>query len=151
MTIDARKGFLVFLTLTSVTVPWAVAGVWGALSSHILNALSVSTMDPHICRVWWDNWYSWVVVGGPPGRWIVGLFLGLRITRRTHSEVYQLGDMIRYPSISLVVIAGSGVLFAFFTTVCPMYPLCINTDVKGSRHWYSLPLTMYFKVGRHSM
>jgi len=151
VTIEARKGFLAFLALTSVTVPWAVAGVWGALSSHILTALSASTMDPHTRRVWWDNWYSWVVVGGPPGRWIVGIFLGLRITRRPQSEVHQLGDMIRYPSISLVVIAGSGTLFALFTTVCSMYLLFIGADIKGSRYWYSPPLTMYLRVGRHSM
>jgi hypothetical protein len=151
VTIEARKGFLAFLALTSVAVPWAVAGVWGALSSHIFNALSASMMDPYTCWVWWDNWYSWVLVGGPPGRWIVGLFLGLRMTRRPHSEVYQLGDMIRYPSISLVVIAGSGMIFALFTTVCSMYLLCIDTDIKGSRHLYSPPLTMYLRVGRHSM
>lgn len=134
MTIEARKGFLAFLTLTSVTVPWAVAGMWGALPSHILNALSASTVDPHTRRVWWDNWYSWVVVGGPPGRWIVGLFLGLRITRRPSSELPQLGDMIRYPNVSLVVITGCGTLFALFTTVCSMYLLCINTDINGSRY-----------------
>jgi hypothetical protein len=151
VTLEARKGFLAFLTLTSMMVPWAVAGVWGVLSSHILNALSASVMDPHTCRVWWDRWYSWVVVGGPPGRWIVGLFLGLRLTQRPPSEVHQLGDMIRYPSISLVVIAGSATLFAVFTTVCSMCLLCINPDTKGSRHWYLPPLTMYLRVGRHSM
>ena len=134
VTIEARKGFLAFLALTSVTVPWAVAGMWGALSSHILSALSASTIDPHTRRVWWDNWYSWVVVGGPPGRWIVGLFLGLRITRRPSSELHRLGDMIRYPSVSLVVIAGCGALFALFTTVCSMHLLCINTDNNGSRY-----------------
>ena len=143
MTIEARKGFLVFLALTSVMVPWAIIGLWGALSSHILNALSASKIDPHACRVWWDNWYSWVVVGGPPGRWVVGLILGLRITRRPSSGVHRLGDMVRYPSVTLVVIAGSGMLFALFTTVCSMYLLCINADINGSRHWCLPPLTMY--------
>jgi len=151
VTIEARKGFVAFLALTSMAVPWAVAGVWGALSSHILNALSASTMDPHTYHVWWDRWYSWVVIGGPPGRWIVGLFLGLRITRRPPSGVHQLGDMIRYPSVSLVVIAGTGTLLAFFTTVCSMYLKCVNTDIDGSRYWYLPPLTMYLRVGRHSM
>ena len=129
VTIEARKGFIAFLTLTSIMVPWAVAGVWGTLSSHITNALSASTMDSHTRQVWWDRWYSWMVVGGPPGRWIVGLFLGLRITRRPPGEVHHLGDMIRYPNISLVVIAGSGTLLAFFTTVCFMHPLCTKTDI----------------------
>ena len=78
-------------------------------------------MDPHTRQVWWDCWYSWVVVGGPPGRWIVGLFLGLRIIRRSSSEVYRLGDMIRYPNVSLVAVAGSGALLALFTTVCFIY------------------------------
>jgi len=117
VTIEARKGFLTFLALTSIMVPWAIVGVWSPLLSHIISALSASTMDLPTRQMWWDRWYSWVVIGGPPGRWIVGLFLGLRIIRRPPSDVYQLGDMIRYPSVSLVAIAGSGALLALFTTV----------------------------------
>ena len=120
VTIEARKGFLVFLALTSIMVPWGIVGVWSALSSHIMSALSASTLDPNTRQVWWDRWYSWVVVGGPPGRWIVGVFLGLRIIRRSPTQVYQLGDMIRYPSVSVVALAGSGALLALFTTVCFM-------------------------------
>jgi hypothetical protein len=107
--------------------------------------------DHHIRQVWWDRWYSWIVIGGPPGRWIVGIVLGLRIIRGSSSEWHQLGDMIRYPSISLIVIAGSGTLLACFTIVCFKYFLCIKTDLRGSRYWYLLPLMTYSRVGRHWM
>jgi len=115
VTVESRKSFLTFVALTSITVPWVVAGIWGALLSHIMDALSASMMDPHTRQVWWDCWYSWVFIGGPPGRWIVGLVLGLRLVRKPASGVYQLGDMIRYPNISLTVITGIGTLLALFT------------------------------------
>jgi hypothetical protein len=151
VTVESRKSFLTFVALTSITVPWVVAGMWGALSSHIMDALSASMTDPHTRQVWWDCWYSWVFIGGPPGRWMVGLVLGLRLVRKPASGVYQLGDMIRYPNISLTVITGIGTLLALFTMVCFMYRLCINTNVKGSRDYYLPPSTTYLRVERHSM
>ncbi|KAI0251775.1 hypothetical protein BJV78DRAFT_1282236 [Lactifluus subvellereus] len=69
------------LVLTSVTVPLASLPILPMLRAHVVSALAVSHADAWATDVWWDRPYSWILCGGPPGRWVVGTLLGLRTLR----------------------------------------------------------------------
>ena len=70
-------------------------------------------------RYWWDWPGSWVVIGGPPGRWIVGTILGFLLIwneRELDGPSYP-GQMIEEPHFRVVAIAFLCAAIADFSAV----------------------------------
>jgi len=110
------KAFLTLLAVTSVTVPLASLPVLPILKSHVVAALAASHADTWITDVWWDRPYSWVLCGGPPGRWIVGTLLGFRVLRaRRIPEPWLSGSVIAQPHARVVILVGAAALLWIFS------------------------------------
>lgn len=118
VTTGRMKAFLALLAVTSVTVPLASLPILGVLKSHVVAALAASHADTWVTDVWWDRPYSWVVCGGPPGRWIVGTLLGFRVLRaRRVPQPWLSGSVIAQPHARLVVLVGFAALLWIFSVV----------------------------------
>jgi hypothetical protein len=123
MSASRLKAFLLLLYLTVLAIPIGVSPIYHPLLQHVKSALSVSQADPHVRRVWWDKWYSWLFVGGPPGRWLIGMMFGFDILKRDSTPPgTQLewldGSFIALPHIRLVVLVAASSLLAIFSLVC---------------------------------
>jgi hypothetical protein len=116
---ETRKTFLAFLTLASITVVLLVAPILKPVWRHAMNALNVSLQSENVRSYWWDRWYSWVLVGGPLGRWPVGIGFGYRLlaTRNPPSSDRIMGSMVRDPSLALFLVIQIALGLALFTTV----------------------------------
>ena len=90
---------------------------------HVQHALFVSHEDPWARQYWWDQWYSWIFIGGPPGRWFLGALLGFRARKRytrnagVLSEGFMDGSFVERPHARLVLIAAAGSLLGVFAFV----------------------------------
>lgn len=89
----------------------------------MLQALSASQQNEWIRRNWWDKWYSWLFVGGPPGRWIVGTVLGVRDLQVRESAAraqeigYHPGDKVAFVGVGLLATFGFAVLLSLVASV----------------------------------
>ncbi|TFK26243.1 hypothetical protein FA15DRAFT_733479 [Coprinopsis marcescibilis] len=92
VTIQRQKAFLSLLIFFTVTYSIAIAPVADTLISHIDTALWESYFDLAAQKSWWNWPWSWVLVSGPLGRYIVGAVLGFRIIA---SELMTLRDVLR--------------------------------------------------------
>ncbi|KAH9024605.1 DHHC palmitoyltransferase-domain-containing protein [Lactarius hengduanensis] len=111
VTTGRMKAFLTLLAVTSVTVPLASLPILPVLKSHVVAALAVSHADTWITDVWWDRPYSWILCGGPPGRWIVGTLLGFHVLRvRRVPEPWLSGSVIVQPHARIVILVGAAAL-----------------------------------------
>ncbi|KAH8983289.1 DHHC palmitoyltransferase-domain-containing protein [Lactarius akahatsu] len=100
-----------FLTLLAVTLP-----ILPVLKGHVVAALAVSHADTWITDVWWDRPYSWILCGGPPGRWVVGTLLGFRVLReRRVPEPWLSGSVIAQPHARIVILVGAAALLWIFS------------------------------------
>lgn len=109
------KAFLTLLAVTSVAVPLASLPILPILKSHVMAALAASHADTWITDVWWDRPYSWILCGGPPGRWIVGTLLGFRVLRARRTPAPWLsGSVIAQPHTRVVILVGAGALLWIF-------------------------------------
>ena len=118
ITTGRMKAFLTLLALTSVTVPLASLPVLPILKSHVVAALAASHADTWITNVWWDRPYSWILCGGPPGRWIVGILLGFRELRARRTPTPWLsGSVIAQPHTRVVILVGAAALLWIFAIV----------------------------------
>lgn len=112
------KAFLTLLAVTSVTVPLASLPILAVLKSHVVAALAASHADTWVTDVWWDRPYSWVLCGGPPGRWIVGTLLGFHMLRaRRIPEPWLSGCVIAQPHARIVILVGAAALLWIFSVV----------------------------------
>jgi hypothetical protein len=128
VTRERVKPFLLLLGLTAFTVPTVLLPIRHELARHVCSALAASRADAFARAYWWDGWWSWIFVGGPPGRWIVGTMLGFRILRRGRGETAWFdGSFIVLPHMRLALLVGAASLLCVFTLVSPV------------RHsWYAL-------------
>ncbi len=118
VTAGRMKAFLALLAVTSAVVPLASLPVLPALKSHVVAALAASHEDSWVSDVWWDRPYSWVLCGGPPGRWIVGTLLGFRVLRaRRIPEPWLSGSVIAHPHARMVILVGGAALLWLFSLV----------------------------------
>ena len=62
---------------TPILVFISIYPIYGVLYSRALDGYAASIETPWIRNVWWDKWYSWLLVGGPLGRWNMATILGL--------------------------------------------------------------------------
>ncbi|KAI0291672.1 DHHC palmitoyltransferase-domain-containing protein [Multifurca ochricompacta] len=115
VTTGRLKNFLAFLILTSVTVPLASLPVLPVLRTHVVAALGVSHADAWAVDVWWDRPYSWILCGGPLGRWVVGILLGFRVLHAQRiPHPYLSGSLIAQPHTRVVVLVGAATLIWIF-------------------------------------
>ncbi|TFY64785.1 hypothetical protein EVG20_g5830 [Dentipellis fragilis] len=121
VTASRMKAFLCLLYATAFVVPFAVIPVSGPLSGHFATALRVSKVDPWAVRIWWSRWYSWIVCGGPLGRWVFGTFLGFRVLKAqdaaAHDRWWFQGNMVDSPHTFAAAIVVAGSVLAIFA-VC---------------------------------
>ncbi|KAH9058921.1 DHHC palmitoyltransferase-domain-containing protein, partial [Lactarius deliciosus] len=116
VTAGRMKAFLTLLAVTSVTVPLASLPILPALKNHVVAALAVSHADTWITDMWWDRPYSWILCGGPPGRWVVGTLLGFRVLRAQRvPEPWLSGSVIAQPHARIVVLVGAAALLWIFS------------------------------------
>jgi len=116
VTTGRMKAFLILLAVTSVTVPLASLPILPVLKSHVVAALAASHADTWITDVWWDRPYSWVLCGGPPGRWIVGTLFGFHVLRaRRIPEPWLSGAVIAQPHARIVVLVCAAALLWIFS------------------------------------
>lgn len=103
LTTSLIPAFLLFLTLTVALVPIYIAPVLPIIIGRIREALDISTQSLWIREYWWDQWYSWVIFGGPAGRWLVGILLGVRELQENEAVVRNreplIGDSLAHPGI----------------------------------------------------
>jgi hypothetical protein len=107
---------LVFVPV-SATVGWLP--ILPRALDHISLALSVSRADEWCRKFWWDPWYSWIFIGGPPGRYIVGSFLGFRLLKKERGPEDNFpGNVIELPHLRLVLMLLFSVIFVALSMVC---------------------------------
>ncbi|KAH8116255.1 DHHC palmitoyltransferase-domain-containing protein [Phellopilus nigrolimitatus] len=112
--------FLLLLSLIPILVVTAVSPIIPLLCNRIIQALHVSRRSQWITKNWWDRWYSWYFVGGPPGRWIIGILLGvweLRESEADSGDLEHFGYEIASPGVALLVTIGFASLLAIFACV----------------------------------
>ncbi|KAI9510524.1 hypothetical protein F5148DRAFT_572564 [Russula earlei] len=116
VTTGRLKAFLALLVLTSVTVPLASLPVLPILKRHITAALAASHADAWATNIWWSRPYSWILCGGPPGRWAIGTLLGFRTLRerRIPEASWLSGSLVVQPHARMVILVGIGILFWLF-------------------------------------
>ncbi|KAF9649402.1 hypothetical protein BDM02DRAFT_3094737, partial [Thelephora ganbajun] len=106
-----------FLWLLALVLVAAAAG-WSPILprvlAHISLSLSKSRADEWYREFWWDAWYSWIFVGGPPGRYIVGSFFGFRLLRRERGpeEDNFPGSIIELPHLRIALMLLFSGVFA---------------------------------------
>jgi palmitoyltransferase len=113
------KTFLALLYVAPTTLLIAVLPILQPTANNINLALAVSQADPWAKRVWWDWLGSWVFVGGPFGRWVVGTILGFRILKANRHEFGEQppGRVVEQPHLRIVVVAGIGSMLCLFAMV----------------------------------
>ena len=123
MTLLRIKTFLALLYTAPVTLLIAVTPIMHILAGHIAMALTVSRADPWAKRVWWDWWGSWIFIGGPFGRFLIGSVLGFRLieSSRPEDRVRYPGQTIQEPHLTIVFVAGMGLVLSLFSMVSALH------------------------------
>ncbi|KAF8508889.1 DHHC palmitoyltransferase-domain-containing protein [Gautieria morchelliformis] len=107
ITLSVMKEFMFMLFLTPVTFLLLAYPLSSLLSSQATVSLHASQADAWAHRVWWDRWLSWLALGGPPGRYIIGTALGYWVL---DSSLFtdcgeRLGCLIQNPHLRVMVTA----------------------------------------------
>ena len=119
VTTGRLKAFLSLLVLTSVTVPLASLPLLPPLRKHVVAALAASHADAWTTNIWWSRPYSWIVCGGPAGRWVVGTLLGFRVLRgqRIPETSWFKGSLVAQPHARVVILVSAAALLWLFAVV----------------------------------
>lgn len=97
------------LAWTPPTIVSLSSPLYAPLSRRAVQAFRLSRTDEAI-RTWWYGWpWSWVVAGGPVGRYVGGITLGWKQLDRVDG-----GGMMR---LEVGILVGVGVCLALITTV----------------------------------
>jgi hypothetical protein len=115
VSLSQSKPFLRLLSLTPLAINISSIPVLYPAFKHFRAALRLAFNDPWIRENWWNWKWSWVVYGGPVGRYVAGIVYGYRALQRKlgHHAPSQLGDCVKEPRLAL---AGT-LLFALFLGV----------------------------------
>lgn len=114
--------FLCLLALVLVTAAVGWSPIFPRILAHVSLSLSTSRADEWCREFWWDTWYSWIFIGGPPGRYIVGSFLGFRLLKREHGTESFPGSIIEFPHLWVVLMLLFSMVFATLSTVRLGFP-----------------------------
>ena len=117
LTIQQSKCFLALLTLATFSVCIMVAPVLRPVWSGVQSMYKTSRADARCARLWWDWWGSYVVFGGPGGRWVLGTALGywvaeLNVPSNPHRCWY--GSIFARPAFSSAITVTVALSFAGF-------------------------------------
>ncbi len=135
VTSGTMKAFLFLLYATPTTLVIACLPFVPLLWQHMITALGVSQRDDWARGVWWDWPWSWIVISGPPGRWVVGTVLGFHILEQQRTgTVAESGDTIAQPNLTVFLFVVFGCLLALFAIVSYEHPfVCCLIIPTGSR------------------
>ncbi|KZP21075.1 hypothetical protein FIBSPDRAFT_826201 [Athelia psychrophila] len=119
VTLPRIKTFLALLYTAPITFTIAVSPIIRTLIRHITTSLAVSRADAWAKRVWWDWFGSWIFIGGPFGRYVIGSILGFRITQSNRSDDFPSypGQVVQEPHMTIVVVTGMGLVLSIFSMV----------------------------------
>lgn len=110
--------FLHLLFLTPLTIAVSALPVLRPVYQHFRAALRIAMSDTHIKADWWDWKWSWIVWGGPIGRYVRGLVLGYRVLQKEYGGSGQAwGDVVREPRAALAATILFAILLGVFTMV----------------------------------
>lgn len=91
---------------------------------HIRAAYRISLTDPYILKEWWAWKWSWVVAGGPVGRWGRAVWLGYRALQREwdakEGKRGYVGEKIERPDLGILATVLFAALLGVFTLVSPL-------------------------------
>ncbi|KAF8738921.1 DHHC palmitoyltransferase family, partial [Rhizoctonia solani] len=76
LTIHQSKAFLLLLVTTTFSTYFMAAPVIEPIVDGVYAMYNISRSHPGCNRLWWDWWGSYVIFGGPGGRWVLGTALG---------------------------------------------------------------------------
>ncbi|KAJ7065193.1 DHHC palmitoyltransferase-domain-containing protein, partial [Mycena amicta] len=111
VTLDRLHLFLGLLFIVPVTYALVVLPIRAVVIGHAKRALDVSYRDPWSRRLWWDWYGSWVFFGGPFGRWIFGIALGIHLLNK---ESHLPLPLIERPNLRLLALSAVGLIFSLF-------------------------------------
>lgn len=142
VTLPRIKTFLALLYTAPITFTIAVSPIIRTLIRHITTSLAVSRADAWAKRVWWDWFGSWIFIGGPFGRYVIGSILGFRITQSNRSDDFPSypGQVVQEPHMTIVVVTGMGLVLSIFSMVSTLtcfsmrYQLTMRSGHGNSNH-----------------
>ncbi len=127
-----RPQFLTFLLLTVIALTTAVSPIMVPVWGHTKMAYQASKTDPWIVSHWWDRSYSWILFGGPPGRFVGAALLGFGALKRNGGEsgnqTRVLGTMVSEPNMVMLLTVMATLLFTLFCGV----GTCRETPIHSS-------------------
>ena len=115
-----KPAFLSVLLLTPAVTVLGICPVVSVLFARFQKALALSHATPWIEDRWWSSWYSWILVGGPFGRWGIGAGLGLReILKQEATSFYHTypGYAIEHADLGIFVVVFFAMLLSSFAMV----------------------------------
>ncbi|EJD07382.1 uncharacterized protein FOMMEDRAFT_73168 [Fomitiporia mediterranea MF3/22] len=119
VTSSLLPAFILVLILTPILFLISVFPIMPLLWGRIMQGLALSRKTTWIKEMWWNRWYSWLLIGGPPGRWVVGTLLGvweLQIGEKEFSNLEDPGIAIAKPGITPLVTVAFAMLLSIFTS-----------------------------------
>ncbi|KAF7317907.1 Palmitoyltransferase [Mycena kentingensis (nom. inval.)] len=131
VTLNRMPHFLALLLVVPLTCAFCILPVWRVLLQRSQKALAISRGDVWAREIWWDWWGSWILVGGPMGRWVVGIALGTRIL--VAEENSEGLPMIEHAGLRVLALAGVALLFAVFCLVMAISTL--RNLLRGLTSW----------------
>ncbi|KAF8507946.1 DHHC palmitoyltransferase-domain-containing protein [Hysterangium stoloniferum] len=114
VTLSLMREFLSLLFIVPFAVCSLIYPIFSILHQQSSLALHSSRVDPWAQGIWWDKWFSWMALGGPPGRWAVGTAIGYWVLDSKLCG-QRLGCIIQDPHLSVLVTAAYGVLLGIFS------------------------------------
>lgn len=105
MTAADLRTFLTLLVLTPLVVLLVSLPVLRPLIARGVQAYKIAATDPVIAENWWNWPLSWIIAGGPIGRWVGGVVLGWRELDRADRAIGS-----GRPNVLRVQVAGLALL-----------------------------------------
>ncbi|KXN86572.1 Palmitoyltransferase PFA3 [Leucoagaricus sp. SymC.cos] len=93
VTLAKMKTFLSVLFIGPIAFVVGISPVAKLLLSQLVQAFNVSQANANVQRIWWTRLYSWAL-GGPIGRYLIGVALGLQILRETTDKRGQIATSL---------------------------------------------------------
>ncbi|KAK6909471.1 hypothetical protein I203_103490 [Kwoniella mangroviensis CBS 8507] len=103
------RTFLALLLYTPPTIFIISLPLYKSLYNRAKEAYFYSKSDDSIRHKWWDRGYSWVIAGGPIGRYAGGIVLGWRKLDKLDEDG---GGLVR---LNIGLMVGFGIILALIT------------------------------------
>lgn len=120
LTIRQSKAFLMLLVTTAFGVCVMVTPVIRPIFDGAQAMYAISRANPRCKRLWWDWWGSYVVFGGPGGRWVLGTALGYLVTEDetpSNPRHCRYGTPFMKPTLSATLTVVAALCLAGFCLV----------------------------------